>query len=125
MPWERFGEANKNLCENDKVLEDSKKFIMIFLVKTNFIKHGLVLSTQCHGKDLLKQKKNLYENNKVVEWDDSTKIYHVFLARSSCQKSDDIDWNSEIDPELLFEIKSITDSEEKKKKKKMLMTWIG
>ncbi|KAK5847234.1 hypothetical protein PVK06_003538 [Gossypium arboreum] len=59
--------------------------------------------------------KNLYENNKVVEWDDSTglvafqkakqrfwKFYHVFLARSSCQKSNDIDWNSEIDLELFI-----------------------
>ncbi|MBA0769942.1 hypothetical protein Gotri_018628 [Gossypium trilobum] len=57
-------------------------------------------------------KKNLYENDKVFEWDDSADLY-----------IDNIDWNSEIDPELFSEIKSLTDNENEEKDNTKEIDW--
>ncbi|MBA0644712.1 hypothetical protein Goklo_028838 [Gossypium klotzschianum] len=89
-------------------------------------------------------KKNLYEHDKVYEWDDSAgltafqeakqrfwKIYHGFPCENKLQSNtadlynDDIDWNTKIDPKLFSEIKSFTDNEDKEKENAKEMDWFS
>lgn len=83
MPWERFVEAKNNLLENDKVFkwDDSAGLIAFQEAKQRF-------------------------------WE----IYQGFPCENKLPSNaadlyiDDIDWNFKIDPELLSEIKSLTDN---------------
>ncbi|MBA0653327.1 hypothetical protein Goklo_020519 [Gossypium klotzschianum] len=89
-------------------------------------------------------KKNLYENDKVFEWDDSAgltafqeakqrfwEIYHGFPCKNKLPSNvadlyiDNIDWNSEIDPKLFSEIKSLTDNENEEKDNTKEIDWFS
>ncbi|TYH48401.1 hypothetical protein ES332_D10G064200v1 [Gossypium tomentosum] len=77
-------------------------------------------------------KKNLYEHDKVFEWDDLAdfgEIYHGFPCENKLPSNaadlyiEDVDWNSEIDPKLCLEIKSLTDDEDGEKHNVKEIDW--
>ncbi|MBA0802906.1 hypothetical protein Gohar_013168 [Gossypium harknessii] len=59
-------------------------------------------------------KKNLYENDKNKLPSNAADLY-----------IDNIDWNSEIDPELFSEIKSLTDNENEEKDNTKEIDWFS
>ncbi|MBA0748899.1 hypothetical protein Gogos_002877 [Gossypium gossypioides] len=92
----------------------------------------------------VESKKNLYEHDKVFEWDDSAgltafqeakqrfwEIYHGFPCENKLPSNaadlyiDDVDWNSKIDPELFSKIKSLTDDEDGEKHNAKEMDWFS
>ncbi|MFQ6644756.1 hypothetical protein Gotur_019649 [Gossypium turneri] len=89
-------------------------------------------------------KKNLYEHDKVFEWDDSAsltafqeakqrfwEIYHGFPCENKLPSNaadlyiEDVDWNFEIDPKLFSKIKSLTDDEDGEKHNVKEMDWFS